>query len=267
MRWIAMRIYLISETATRKKFFASCEDVTEMQFVNVELPGGYHRCSTDGYYDLRYVSKNFLDMTGYTEAELQTQFDNKYLNMIHPDDRHIVRAIGAALLSHQVPVQEPYRLLRKDGSYMFVTGQAVLTDLYGEVCIMSMISDVTELVKMRNRMQLLSNYSSDCIALFSHQNGLWSYELIVYGLRDKLGMSQEEFGEALKSGVLYTWIDEPYRTHMFQALRDKINSGEAYDFEFTITFPNGRNLSMRIYADRVYDENTHVDYICIFHVL
>lgn len=43
----------------------------------------------DGFPFL-YVSDCFLNILGWTEEELKSRFDNKFTNLVHPEDRHLV---------------------------------------------------------------------------------------------------------------------------------------------------------------------------------
>lgn len=64
--------------------------------------GGYHRCSLEDGYPFLYVSLKFLEMLGWSKEEIETKFDNKLMNMVHPEDRSLD-------LFHSV-----FRLLGKD---------------------------------------------------------------------------------------------------------------------------------------------------------
>lgn len=50
-------------------------------------PGGYYRCALDAGYSFLHVSDRFLDILGWTAAELKEEFGNRFENMLHPDDR------------------------------------------------------------------------------------------------------------------------------------------------------------------------------------
>ena len=90
------------------------DDVTEMQFINVDLPGGYHRVTLDENMEFRYVSRNFQDMTGYSESDLLMTFEGKFINMVHPDD--VGKALGRmyALKEGKKPEETPFRIRHKE---------------------------------------------------------------------------------------------------------------------------------------------------------
>ena len=50
------------------------------------MPNGYHRCDVDSELTLINVSDRFCEILGFTKEELKTLFDNKFINLVHPDD-------------------------------------------------------------------------------------------------------------------------------------------------------------------------------------
>lgn len=70
--------------------------------------GGYHRCSLEDGYPFLYVSLKFQEIFGWSKEEIETRFDNKLMNMVHPEDREMD-------LFNSV-----FRLLGKDG-YHYVS--------------------------------------------------------------------------------------------------------------------------------------------------
>ena len=51
------------------------------------LLGGYYRCSADEGYPFLFVSDDFLNTLHWTQKEIETEFDNKLIHMLHPEDR------------------------------------------------------------------------------------------------------------------------------------------------------------------------------------
>ena len=88
----------------------------ELAFLNEDMPGGYHRCLDAPGCDFLYMSDRFLDMFGYTREEIKELFDDKYMLMVHPDDRDSV-AKGVTALREGTAGSDPleYRMRAKDG--------------------------------------------------------------------------------------------------------------------------------------------------------
>ncbi len=267
IRWISMQTYFMNETEEGKTFYGSCDDVTEMQFINVDLPGGYHRVTLDENMEFRYVSRNFQDMTGFSESELLTAFEGKFINMVHPDD--VGKALGRmyALKEGKKPEETAFRIRHKEKGYIYVMDQQIVTDLYGEICMMGIAVDVSESMKLRNSMRLLTDYFTDCVAFVRHEGEKWDYELAVYGLGDKLGLDQEAFRQALNSGAFYSWVDESQRDELYRKTLSSIKTGERFQFSCDLILPSGRKQRIQMYTDRVEKNDMRVEYICVFHAI
>ena len=62
----------------------------ELHFLNNNMPGGYHRCARTPDFDLLYMSNRFLEIFGFTREEIHDKFDDKFINMVHPEDRCVL---------------------------------------------------------------------------------------------------------------------------------------------------------------------------------
>lgn len=111
--------------------------------------GGYHRCSLEDGYPFLYVSLKFQEIFGWSKEEIETRFDNKLMNMVHPEDRSLD-------LFHSV-----FRLLGKDG-YHYVSESVEKEEnsiLHGH------ISDVTEFIREKEQNNILSALTMDYTSL------------------------------------------------------------------------------------------------------
>lgn len=111
--------------------------------------GGYHRCSLEDGYPFLYVSLKFLEMLGWSKEEIETRFDNKFMNMVHPEDRDVD-------LCHSV-----FRLLGKDG-YHYVSESI---EIEGDAILHGHISDVTEFIREKEQNHILSALTMDYTSL------------------------------------------------------------------------------------------------------
>lgn len=62
----------------------------ESMFQN--FPGGYYRCAADEGFSFLYMNDRFLDILGWTKEEIKEKFDNKFANLVHPDDQGMMKA-------------------------------------------------------------------------------------------------------------------------------------------------------------------------------
>ena len=111
--------------------------------------GGYHRCSLEDGYPFLYVSLKFQEIFGWSKEEIETRFDNKLMNMVHPEDREID-------LFNSV-----FRLLGKDG-YHYVSESI---DIEGDSILHGNISDVTEFIREKEQNNILSALTMDYTSL------------------------------------------------------------------------------------------------------
>lgn len=111
--------------------------------------GGYHRCSLEDGYPFLYVSLKFQEIFGWSKEEIETRFDNKLMNMVHPEDRNLD-------LFHSV-----FRLLGKDG-YHYVSESV---EKEGNSILHGHISDVTEFIREKEQNNILSALTMDHTSL------------------------------------------------------------------------------------------------------
>ena len=262
--WLSLQAYFMEESEQGKRFYGSVEDVTELQYVNRDIPGGYHRCSTDGEFTFYYISQGFLDMVGYTREEIRRKFDNRFINMVHRDDLDIMLERVESLRQGRAPENKPYRLKRKQNGYIYVVNQTRLTELDNQLCYQSVAIDVTDVVKLRNQMRLLSRFSSDDVVFVRRKEDGWRYRVIIHGLGARLGMSAKEFEKYLNSGELYRRMDPVEARRLAGVTMTGLEKREPFEFEFTMNLPDGRPVKVLMKTDFVSDKNTKVEYICTF---
>ena len=111
--------------------------------------GGYHRCSLEDGYPFLYVSLKFQKIFGWSKEEIETRFDNKLMNMVHPEDRNLD-------LFHSI-----FRLLGKDG-YHYVSESV---EKEGNSILHGHISDVTEFIREKEQNNILSALTMDYTSL------------------------------------------------------------------------------------------------------
>ena len=117
------------------------------------IPGGYHRCSLEEGHPFLYISNRFLAILGWTREEIRTIFDNKFDNMLHPDDRNLSSDYVTRILDtrgHGSEKDQIYRLLGKDG-YHWVTDATTLVKSGNQTFFQGNITDFTDFVKAKKK--------------------------------------------------------------------------------------------------------------------
>lgn len=125
----------------------------ELQYFNNSIPVGYHRCADTPDYDFLYVSNRFLNMLGYTRSEIKELFDDKFSNMLHPDDRaRLFDGERNHSANRQTDVSFEYRIKSKNG-YMWVMDQTTYMADMNPPFFQGVIMDVTERHELREQLK------------------------------------------------------------------------------------------------------------------
>lgn len=116
------------------------------------MPGGI----VGGYYEEQFpfyvVNKRYLEMVGYDSKEdFIKHIDGKIINSIHTDDRDYVNKTVNEMLKNDNHYEIEYRMLKKDGSYIYVYDAGMKTlSPDGRLAIISVIIDITNKVRESN---------------------------------------------------------------------------------------------------------------------
>lgn len=205
---LSLQLYYFDENQDGKLFYVSAHNVTEMQFDSDEFPGAYYRVSNDENMEFYNISPNFERMTGYSKTEIELLFNNRLTDMIHPADRQRVINQCKEFEKNKVEIS-PYRIKHKTKGYIYIAEQNQISDLYGIPCFQTVALDITETMKLRNQMNILSNFMSDTIMLVYENKDGYEYKVIVHGktMSNKLGIKAEELENSLNSGEFCKLID------------------------------------------------------------
>lgn len=141
----------MTDFVRRQKELEQQNFLSESMFKN--LPGGYHRCSCEKGFPFLYVSDRFLNILGWTEEDIRTRFDNKYMNLVHPDDRQLILKYCNTVIQEKGTdnyADQIYRLLGKDG-YHWVSDTTILIAAGGRTFFQGIISDITKYMEDKEK--------------------------------------------------------------------------------------------------------------------
>ena len=260
--WMHLYVYYLREENGRQMFYGSARDMTELQYLNTDLPGGYYRCAATDRFELLYTSQAFLDMLGYTREDLATLYGNEFVRLIHPDDvQMVIDSSNATALRDPVDYL-PFRVRCRNGKYIYVVEQSHLTDIFGGLCWQSILVDVTEVMILRNRMRLLEKYSTDCIIFIHDITDPSAVEMAVYGLDKHLGIDPETFRSELISQRMN--ILDKNGNELFPALLENYDDPSVLNGVYTLVFTDKRRIRMNIRFSRIHDRSRGVECIVSF---
>ena len=110
------------------------------------LPGMVYRCRNDRFWTMTFVSDGCMSLTGYSPQDLVGNRILSYYDLIHPDDREMVREQVQTAVLQLGPYQLQYRIQTAAGNEKWVWEQG--TGIYsdeGELLGMEgFINDITE---------------------------------------------------------------------------------------------------------------------------
>ncbi len=97
-----------------------------MEFALDYIQAALMESKNDQYFTIDYVNDAFYKMTGFSKEELEAQFDNRLINMIHPDDlRKTLQSFGEQA-KESTFIEAEYRIIKKDGSYVTIYDKSQL---------------------------------------------------------------------------------------------------------------------------------------------
>lgn len=124
----------------------------ELQYLNNTVPVGYHRCADTPDYDFLFVSNKFLDMLGYTRQDIKDLFDDKFRNMIHPDDwQRVFGGEENRTAARHSNLRFEYRMKSKDG-YIWVEDYTDYITGLKKPFFQGAIMDITDSVRLREKL-------------------------------------------------------------------------------------------------------------------
>ena len=169
--WTVDKGKVIRAEDGRLAILSICNDMTEFIDRHAELermnqfskstlgnmPGGYHRCAAEEGYPFLYVSDRFCEMFGWTREEIKSKFDNKFINMLRPEDTETLVEYVEMLRqsSNENVVDAIYRMRGKNG-YIWVSDSTSLVTVGDETFYQGTLTDITNfVVKRRSQDELL----------------------------------------------------------------------------------------------------------------
>lgn len=174
----------------------------ELDFLNNRMPSGYHRCADTPDYDFLYISNRFLEIFGYTRQEIKELFDDKFVNMLHPQDREMARNGVEDIKDTGRLNSFKYRMLGKNG-YLWVVDQTCMLEYEGKRFFQGAIADITETVELQNHLNLLMKTTSEDILLLWEKDGELTFQIMAYGFKGRYGHTKEMYEK-----FLYQWMEQ-----------------------------------------------------------
>lgn len=234
----------------------------ELNFLNNDMPGGYHRCAKNRDFDFTYISNRFLEIFGYTRNQIKELFDDKFMNMVHPDDRDRVMRGADILTGSEGTYNMEYRMKAARG-YIWVIDQTRHM-LYGDKeFFQGVVLEVTELVTLRERLRLLLAHVPEDFVLVSCHDGRFEHEIIADGLARTMGYSREGYLELLEAGGYLKERKGDGYGELLREIREMSGKGGSFVHISPFVCRDGRRMWVRTEAMSV--EHTRNETIYLFN--
>jgi PAS domain S-box-containing protein len=117
------------------------------------LPGMAYRCRNDRHWSMLFVSEGCLELTGYHPSDLLRNSKVAYSDLIHPEDRHIVKQAVARSLSDGSRFEACYRIVDASQRVKWVWERGVgVFDEQGSLLFLEgIVTDMTEQFKQEEQ--------------------------------------------------------------------------------------------------------------------
>jgi diguanylate cyclase (GGDEF)-like protein/PAS domain S-box-containing protein len=191
-----------------------------------ELAQALMRCAGTGIYIVQdgrfqYANSLFQELTGYTERELLGLYP---LDLVHPDDREVVRtnAIESLKAGRSFPYE--YRFIKKDGGEIWVLERLSSTEYEGKRSTVGSFMDITErkqseetLAKSEERYRTIMDeihddyYENDLAGNYTFANDALCRSL-GYTMEELIGMNSRAIHTPEESKKIYEEYKKLYRT-------------------------------------------------------
>lgn len=244
---------------------------------------GYYRCSNKEGYPFLFMSDDFLNTLHWTQKEIETEFDNKLVNMLHPEDR-------SRLEKNRDSLKNPYkvgscqnvifRLKGKDGYHWVSDSYSALKQdsapfFQGNITdVTSFMLDKEKRAEERNQMltALTMEYSTvvmgdlmeNVVVVVKHDGHMYDHGgLDDFSSEDKMNYTRclhDFYNRVLVKESCPDFLDILSPVPFMNALL----KNETVELQYQI-YPNSNGYeSLYARAIRLYDEKHHFRFVMGF---
>ena len=244
---------------------------------------GYYRCSNKEGYPFLFMSDDFLNTLHWTQKEIETEFDNKLVNMLHPEDR-------SRLEKNRDSLKNPYkvgscqnvifRLKGKDGYHWVSDSYSALKQdsapfFQGNITdVTSFMLDKEKRAEERNQMLtaltmeyttvIVGDLMENTMVVVKHDGKMYNYRgLDDFSSEDKMNYTRclrDFYNRVLVKESCPDFLDILSPVPFMNALL----KNETVELQYQI-YPNSNGYeSLYARAIRLYDEKHHFRFVMGF---
>ncbi len=205
---------------------------TALENFAANVPAGYHRCGTGDGFPLLFVSDSFLEVVGWSREELKSELDNKYFEIVAPEDREFFMQ-HEPILNKEGRVDLAYRIRRKDGTRRWIQDATIKVEQNGEYFYQCTLSDITDYVEKLNAEKARAEESSLAKSTFlfnaSHDirtpmNAIQGFAHIIENNYDNPLIVKDTIQKIIQSGnTLMTLLNDVLELSRIERGKDEVD--------------------------------------------
>ncbi len=238
---------------------ALLSDEAEYHEILMNMPGGLFTYSAEEDAQFDFINQAVLDIFGYTEEEFRKVYNNKFDNIIHPEDRDWVLASINEQIQDSPYDEVRYRIIDSSGSVRYVHDVGrIITDASGRRMFFVVVIDITQyvlseraLATSEKRMRAIVEQSSDIIFEYDIETDHATFHSDFEHIFGRMPITDNVKKQLVASDSIVHPDDIPAIAAFFT----KLHSGDPYvETELRIHTGDGAYLWCRVSASIVYDD-------------
>lgn len=253
-------VYLLNNRHSKKL----SEAQNQLERLTNAIRGGMIRFSANEQGNIEYISEGYLRILNSEPRDLDTKYKNSFYEMIFEEDREKVREqINSDALFHNREINLEYRLIRKDGSPIWVIDKmTVIKENNGNFKFYSIIMDATIMKKTEDDLRS-TNENLKLVAGTHMESRVFEYDVETGTLNfhkgNFLGYNLEDYtGFTIDTMSQWSWADENVVIEM-ERMRQEMSAGNEFSSGvIRITHANtGDQRWVRVMLTRINDNEKY----------
>lgn len=216
-----------------------------LRYFNEYAPGGFARCRLEKGFPFTYVSRRLTQMIGFSEDEIKLDFNNLFINLIHPDDVSKFLDIDFYNNDNESLYNILYRIKHKTKDYIWVKENIQLVKYNDELYLQGTILEITDemqkhfnLVRQNNQLNIIVKNLPGGFKISCKDQKL-SFKSITKEAVDLFGYSLDEIKSRFDNSAL-DLICEPDRKQAIREIKKCIKgSSKDYSVKYRVICKDG----------------------------
>jgi len=198
---------------------------------------------SDGW--IIYTTPSVKAITGYTAEE---RLQNPAWTLLHPDDSSTMQALQTQMKQTHEPIRYEYRIMTKSGEVKWLESitRVIRDNQFAFVDAITVSRDITHRKKIEEALYKSQHFLRDIGHLA--KIGGWEFDLLTQQVR----WTEETYRihelplhfEPTYQNILTFYTPESAQI-LEQAVRNALETGEAYDLELTLITARGKEIQVR----------------------